>query len=51
MSISTEKELGDALKNNQDSIEIEGDLSKKLSELKQPGRLHGPLQLVQSASR
>ena len=30
MAISTEKELGEALKNNQDSIEIEGDLSRKV---------------------
>jgi hypothetical protein len=37
MSISTEKELGDALKNNQDSIEIEGDLSKKVIRIKATG--------------
>ena len=29
MAVKTEKELGDALKNEQDSIEIEGDLCHK----------------------
>jgi hypothetical protein len=37
MAISTEKELGEALKNNQDSIEIEGDLSKKVIRIKATG--------------
>ena len=37
MAISTEKELGEALKNNQDSIEIEGDLSKKVLKFKATG--------------
>ena len=37
MAISTEKELGEALKNNQVSIEIEGDLSKKVLKIKATG--------------
>lgn len=39
MIISTEKELGEALKNYQDSIEIEGDLSKKVIKIKAIGKV------------
>ena len=34
MKVSNEKELGIALEQNQDSIEIEGDLSKKVIKIK-----------------
>ncbi|MEW6729505.1 MAG: hypothetical protein AB1332_09210 [Pseudomonadota bacterium] len=37
MAISTEEELGEALKNNQGTIEIEGDLSKKVIRIKATG--------------
>lgn len=37
MAITTEKELGDALKNNQDTIEIEGDLTTKVIRIKATG--------------
>lgn len=39
MAISTEKELGEALKNNQDRIEIEGDLSRKVLKIKATGKV------------
>lgn len=39
MVISTEKELGEALKNNQDSIEIVGDLSRKVLKIKATGKV------------
>lgn len=39
MAISTEKELGEALKRNQDSIEIEGDLSRKVLKIKATGKV------------
>lgn len=38
MSISTEKELGEALKEQPDSIEIEGDLAKKIIKIKATGK-------------
>ena len=34
MKIRAEKELGEALKNDQDRIEIEGDLAKKVIRIK-----------------
>ena len=37
MAITTEKELGNALKNNQDTIEIEGDLTNKVIKIKATG--------------
>lgn len=37
MTIKTEEELGEALKNNQDEIEIEGDLTKKIIRIKATG--------------
>lgn len=39
MKVRTEKELGEALKNNQDRIEIEGDLSKKVIKIKATGKV------------
>ena len=39
MAIQTEKELGEALKNNQDTIEIEGDLQKKVLKIKATGKV------------
>ena len=47
MKIKTEKELGEALKNDQDRIEIEGDLSRKVIKIKAT-KLHGRLPLVPS---
>ena len=35
--MTTEKELGEALKNNQDTIEIEGDLANKVIRIKATG--------------
>ncbi|OSZ45865.1 hypothetical protein BVZ31_00565 [Alcaligenes faecalis] len=37
MTIRSEKELGEALKNDQDTIEIEGDLQKKVLRIKATG--------------
>ena len=39
MKIRTEKELGEALKNDQDRIEIEGDLSGKVIKIKATGKV------------
>ena len=39
MKVSNEKELGIALEQNQDSIEIEGDLSKKVIKIKATGKV------------
>ena len=39
MAITTEEELGDALNNGQDTIEIEGDLSKKVFKIKSTGKI------------
>lgn len=39
MAIKTEKELGAALKNGESTIEIEGDLSKKVIRIKATGKL------------
>ena len=39
MAITTEKELGEALKNGQDTIEIEGDLSNKVFRIKSTGKV------------
>ena len=39
MSITTEKELGEALKNDQDTIEIEGDLTTKVLKIKATGKV------------
>lgn len=39
MAIHTEKELAAALKGNQDTIEIEGDLAKKVIRIKATGRI------------
>lgn len=39
MKVRTEKELGEALKKNQDRIEIEGDLSKKVIKIKATGKV------------
>lgn len=37
--VSTEKELGEALRNNEDTIEITGDLAKKTIKLRATGRV------------
>jgi len=37
--VKTEKELGEALKNNEDTIEIEGDLAKKTIKLRATGNV------------
>lgn len=37
LAIRNEKELGEALKSNQDTIEIEGDLAKKVVRIKATG--------------
>ncbi len=37
--MTTEKELGEALKNNQDTIEVEGDLAKKTIKIKATGKV------------
>ena len=39
MTIRTEKELGEALKKEQDTIEIEGDLQKKVLKIKATGKV------------
>lgn len=39
MAIHTEKDLGEALKNEQDTIEIEGDLKKKVLRIKATGKV------------
>jgi hypothetical protein len=39
VAIQTEKELGEALKNDQDTIEIEGDLQKKVLKIKATGKV------------
>lgn len=39
MTIYTEKELGRALKDEQDTIEIEGDLTKKVLRIKATGKV------------
>jgi len=39
MSVTTEEELGEALKNDQDTIEIEGDLKKKVVRIKATGKV------------
>ena len=39
MAIKDEKELGEALKNEQDTIEIEGDLKKKVLKIKATGKV------------
>ena len=39
MKIRTEKELGEALKSDQDRIEIEGDLTRKVIKIKATGRV------------
>ena len=39
MKIRTEKELGEALKNDQNRIEIEGDLSRKVIKIKATGKV------------
>lgn len=39
MAIKNEKELGEALKNEQDTIEIEGDLSRKVMTIKATGKV------------
>lgn len=39
MAISNEKDLGDAIKNEQDTIEIEGDLGKKVLKIKATGKV------------
>lgn len=39
MAIFSEKELGEALKNEQDTIEIEGDLKKKVLRIKATGKV------------
>ncbi|WP_312483550.1 hypothetical protein [Stutzerimonas nitrititolerans] len=39
MSITTEKELGQALKNDQETIEIEGDLTTKVLKIKATGKV------------
>ena len=38
MSIKTEEELADAINNEEDTIEIEGDLSKKVFKIKATGK-------------
>lgn len=37
MTVRTEKELGEALKNDQDTIEVEGDLQNKVLRIKATG--------------
>ena len=37
--MNTEKELGEALKNNLDTIEVEGDLAKKVIKIKATGKV------------
>ncbi len=39
MAISTEADLGEALKNDQDTIEIEGDLKNKVLKIKATGKV------------
>ena len=39
MKIRTEKDLGEALKNGQEQIEIEGDLCKKVIKIKATGKV------------
>lgn len=39
MAITTEEELGDALKNEQDTIEIEGNLSERVLTIKSTGKI------------
>ena len=39
MTIKNEKDLGDAIKNEQDTIEIEGDLGKKVLKIKATGKV------------
>ena len=39
MAITTEKELGEALKGDQDTIEIEGDLVKKVFKIRATGKV------------
>ena len=39
MKIRTEKDLGEALKNEQEQIEIEGDLCKKVIKIKATGKV------------
>ena len=39
MAITTEKELGQALKEDQDTIEIEGDLAQKTFRIKAAGKV------------
>jgi hypothetical protein len=39
MAITTEQELGNALNNNQDTIEIEGDLTSKVIKIKATGKV------------
>jgi len=39
MIVSNEKELGQAVKNNTDTIEIEGDLSRKVIRIKATGKV------------
>ena len=36
--MTTEKELGEALKNNQDTIEVEGDLKERVLKIKATGK-------------
>lgn len=50
MSVTTEKELADAVSRNEDTIVIEGDLAKKLFESRRQELLHGLLLLALSAS-
>lgn len=37
--MNTEKELGEALKNNQDTIEVEGDLARRVITIKATGKV------------
>lgn len=39
MAISNEKDLGEAVNNEQDTIEIEGDLGKKVLRIKATGKV------------
>lgn len=39
MTIKNEKDLGDAIKNDQDTIEIEGNLAKKVLKIKATGKV------------
>lgn len=39
MTMTTEKELGEALKTDKDTIEVEGDLSKKIIKIKATGKV------------